>query len=279
MKKNILLLATGIFGLAITSHANLVAWYKFDEEAGSTTALNELPGSTGAIGSNVTTGLPGLSGNAYSFNGGVTQADIVDMGDASFFDALVELGQLTFSAWIQTTDTTGNRNTAIFAGSDTVSNSYTDMGVAAGQAGHLGEATARNRPSGSLGDQQTGIYSTNFPVNDGLWHNLVMTVDLSTATMFLYVDGILTNAQTMALSLFPDFNNFEVGRLGRQGTPADGFQGLIDNVQVYNTVLTDAEVLYLYENPGMAIPEPSTYALAALGLAIVGFRRFARKTA
>ncbi len=50
----------------------------------------------------------------------------------------------------------------IFAGGDTVTNSYTDLGVAAGQAAHLGEATARNRPSGSTGDQQTGVYSTGF---------------------------------------------------------------------------------------------------------------------
>lgn len=279
MKQNILLLAAvGIFALATTSPANLVAWYKFDEEAGASEALNSVPGTNGVIGGNVITGLPGVSGNAYSFNGGVTTADIVDMGDASFFDNIVEFGQLTLSAWIQTTDTTGNRNTAVFAGSDTVSNSYTDMGVAAGQAGHLGEATARNRPAGSGGEQQTGIYSTGFVVTDGLWHNLVMTVDLSTATMFLYVDGILTNFQTMTLASFPDFNNFEIGRLGRQGTPADGFTGLIDNVQVYNSVLTDSEVLYLYQNPGMAIPEPGTYALLALGLAIVGYRKFVRKS-
>jgi hypothetical protein len=279
MKRTLLSIASGIFALAASSHAELIAWYQFDEDAGATTALNSVPGSTGVIGSNVTTGVPGIAGNAYSFTGGATQADIVDMGDASFLDSLIEFGQLTFSAWIQTTDTTGNRNTVIFAGSDTVANSYTDLGVAAGQAGHLGEASARNRPSGSVGTQQTGIFSDGVVVNDGLWHNLVMTVDLSSATMLLYVDGILTNGQAMALSLFPDFNNFEVGRLGRQGTQVDGYQGLIDNVQVYNNVLTDSEILYIYQNPGMAIPEPSTYALMAFGLAIVGYRRFARKTA
>lgn len=282
MKQNILLLAAvGIFALATTSHANLVAWYKFDEDAGATEALNAVPGTNGTIGANVTTGLPGISGNAYNFVGGATQADIVDMGNASFFESISSLGQLTLSAWVQTLDTTGNRNTVIFAGSDTVANSYTDLGVAAGAAGHLGEASARNRPSGSTGDQQTGIYSNGFPVNDGLWHNLVMTVDLSTATLLLYVDGFLVNGQTMALSLFPVFNNFEVGRLGRQGTPVDGYQGLIDDIQVYDRALSDTEVAYLYQNPGQAItvPEPSTYALMALGLAIVGYRVFRRKLA
>jgi hypothetical protein len=276
MKQQILFIASGLFGLAMSSEASLVAYYKFDEAAGATVAANQVAGSTGAVGSAVTTGVAGISGNAYSFGGATaTQADIVDMGNASFFSAVTASGQLTLSAWVKTTDTTSNRNCAIFAGDDTSSNVYTDLGVAAGQAGFLGSASARNRPSGAATPaQQTGIYSSPAvaPVNDGAWHNLVMTVNLSSSSLSLYVDGVLANTQTMATAAFPSFNNFEIGRLGRSA-PTDPYQGLLDDVQVYDEALSQSQVQFLFANPGTAIPEPGALALAGLGLLSLTFRR------
>lgn len=274
MNHKILLIAVGICGLATSSHASLVAWYQFDEEAGATLALNQLPGSTGAIGTNVTTRVAGISGHAYSFTGGATVNDIVDMGNASFFSSINTTGQLTFSAWVNTTDILGDRNTVVFAGSDTITNNYADLGVNA----LIGEATARNRPAGASPAQQTGIFSSGFVVNDGAWHNIVMTIDLSTSELILYVDGIPTNVQFMAASLFPAFNNFEVGRLGRAGTPVDGFLGLIDDVQIYDTALSETQVQFLFDNPGVAIPEPSALVLAGLGLGFLYFTSRRRRT-
>jgi MYXO-CTERM domain-containing protein len=276
MKLPIPLIAAGVIVLASSSQAALIAYYKFDEGAGATIAANQVAGSSGAIGSAVTTGVAGISGNAYSFGGATaTQADIVDMGNASFFSAVTASGQLTLSAWVKTTDTTGNRNAAIFAGDDTSSNVYTDLGVAAGQAGFLGSASARNRPAGAATPaQQTGIYSSPVvaPVNDGVWHNLVMTVNLSTANLSLYVDGVLANTQTMASPSFPSFNNFEIGRLGRSA-PTDPYQGLIDDVQVYDQALSLSDVQFLFANPGTSVPEPGAFALAGLGLLSLVRRR------
>ena len=235
--------------------AELVAHYKFDEAAAAPTALNEVPGSsTGAVGANITTGIDGISGKAYSFVGATaTQADCVDMANASFFPALDATGKLTFSAWVKTADTTGNRNCVVFAGDNTQTNIYADLGVAAGQAGFLGAASARNRPAGSPAAQQTGIFSSPAvpPVNDDAWHHLVMTVDLSTAKLDLWVDGVLANTQTMGVSLFPVFNNFEIGRLGR-GAPVDPYSGLVDDVQVYDQALNSAQINYLKNNPGLS---------------------------
>ncbi|MCW1922781.1 PQQ-dependent sugar dehydrogenase [Luteolibacter arcticus] len=248
-----LLLAALLWGGQLD--AALVGHYKFDENAGATIALNQVAGSsTGAVGSTVTTGAAGIAGNAYRFNNSVAQAGIVDMGDASFFSAIHDSGELTISAWVKTTDTTGNRNTAVFAGDNTVANVYADLGVAAGQAGFPGAASARNRPVGAAAVQQTGIFSLPAvpAVNDGAWHHLVMTVDLSGAQLAVWVDGTLANTQTMAVADFPDFNNFEIGRLGR-ATPADPFDGFIDDVQVYNEVLSESHVQYLHSHPGLSL--------------------------
>ncbi len=251
-----LLLPLALLLAADDCRAELVAHYKFDEAAAAPTALNAVAGSpTGAVGANITTGQPGISGNAYSFVGTTaTQADCVDMANASFFTALNASGKLSFTAWVKTSDTTGNRNCVVFAGDDTVANVYADLGVAAGQAGALGAASARNRPVGAVNaGQTTGIYSTPTvaPVNNGAWHHLVMTVELSTSRLELWVDGVLANTQIMTTSFFPVFKNFEIGRLGRLA-PADAYAGLVDDVQVYDHVLTSTQITYLKNHPGTA---------------------------
>ncbi|MEK7953150.1 LamG domain-containing protein [Luteolibacter soli] len=255
MKRYLLPLATGICGLATPGHATLVAHYKFDEPAAATTAANAVPGSsTGAVGSLVTTGVAGIAGNAYSFGGATSnQADIVDMANASFFPALTTSGKLSFTAWVKTNDTTGNRNTVVFAGDNTATAVYADLGVAAGQVGFLGSVSARNRPVGSGGAQSTGIFSSPAvpAVNDNAWHHLVMTVDLSASKMELWVDGVLANTQTLTTLALPVFNNFEIGRLGRSA-PTDPYQGLVDDVQVYDHALTAAQIGYLKNHPGQA---------------------------
>lgn len=242
-------------------HAGLVAHYKLDEAAAATTALNAVAaGTTGAVGTAVTTGIAGVAGNAYSFGGTTAnQADIVDMGNATFFPAITASGKMSFSTWVKTTDTTGNRNCVIFAGDNTQANVYADLGVAAGQAGLQGSASARNRPVGANAAQQTGIFSSPAvpAVNDDAWHHLVMTVDVANAKLDLWVDGVLANTQTMGTAALPIFNNFEIGRLGR-GAPVDPYQGLVDDVQVYDHVLSSFEIAFIKKFPGEVYSEADT---------------------
>lgn len=266
IKQPFLLIAACVGSVVTSSQASLVAWYTFDEGAGATTAVNSVLGGTdGVIGSGITTGAAGVSGSAYYFTGlNGNQTNCVDMGNASFLSDFTSSGQLSYSAWVKTTDTTGNRNTVVFAGDDTGSQNYTDMGVAAAQTGHPGEASARNRPNLTTGVPE--IFSTGIQVNDGKWHNIVMTVDLSTSLLSLYVDGGLVNSLTMSVAgdNFPNFDNFEIGRLGRS-SPTDAYTGYIDDVQVYDSALSATDIQYIFNNPGVAaVPEPSTSALIGL---------------
>ncbi|RYD44652.1 MAG: PEP-CTERM sorting domain-containing protein [Verrucomicrobiaceae bacterium] len=284
MKKTFLLIASGICCLAASSHAALIAHYKFDELTGSS-AIDELGGTSGLIGSGVVIGQTGIGGgNAYLFPDAATQAGIVDMGNASFFSGANGLNsstQVTYSVWMNSTDSDANRNTVLYSGSDTVANSYQDIGMSGEVNATInsadGAASARNRPAGATIPQQTGVFSSPTTLHDGNWHHLALTVDLTTATMVLYVDGVASATQSFgtATVLFPVFNNFEIGRLGRTGGSGatDAFGGLIDDVQVYNTALAAQDVLYLFQNPGESVPEPSVIAFAGLGLLSLAFRR------
>lgn len=264
------LVSTVIFATALASQAALVAHYRFDEAANATVAANALGGDAGTVGINVTTGQTGISGNAYLFNSDASVDGIVSMGNASFLQSLGNTNQVTFSAWINTTDTVGNRNVAVFAGNTALQNSYTDMGMAAGIVNPVGQATARNRPTGN----GTEIFSGTTLVNDGEWHHLAMTVDPTASLISLYVDGVFASSTTLGVADLPDYNVFEIGRLGRGGSKVDPFQGLIDDVQVYDQVLAPEQIQFLFANPGQAIPEPSALALTGLGfLALIRRKR------
>ncbi len=274
MNRKILSIAAGVCGLAMSSQAALVAHYKFDEEAGATSAADELGGTAGAIGSAVVTGVPGISGSAYQFPNSTAQTSIVDMGNASFFPSITVSNAITLSAWVKTTDTNNGRNVVIYAGSDTVPNSYIDLGLS-GQAPNTGAANGRLRPAGD--SNITEVFSTPTLVNNDEWRHLAVTIDLAVGSISLYVDGVPVAAQSPlnGTPAFPGFNNFEIGRLGRTGGSGvtDPFGGLIDDVQVYDEALSATQIQFLFNNPGVAIPEPGSLVLAGLGLLSLARRR------
>jgi MYXO-CTERM domain-containing protein len=277
MTSRLLLIASGLLTLSITGKASLVAHYTFDEGASATTATNEVSGSsTGAVGNLVTTGVAGISGNAYSFTGGAAQDNIVDMGNASFLPSITAGGGYTLSAWIKSTESDGNRNVVVFAGDNTDSNSYIDLGTSNdGGLATPGQAYMRNRvDTNGAGASGTFGGDSNVVIDDQ-WHHIAMTADASTLTINLYVDGVFAATDSISPGSsgnFPILNNFEIGRLGRS-SPVDGYAGLVDDVQVYDEALSDSEVSYLFANPGQAVPEPGSLALAGLGFLTLVRRR------
>lgn len=100
------------------------------------------------------------------------------------------------------------------------------------QAGHLRMSVGN--PSGD----NPGARSSR-PVNDGVWHQVVLTRDATTGAQAVFVDGTKTSAVglTGAKGLA---NRFRM--LGQiQGNP-DFFKGRLSNVRVYGRVLTDEEI-------------------------------------
>jgi hypothetical protein len=87
----------------------------------------------------------------------------------------------------------------------------------------------------------------------------------------LYIDGALES--TVIASPFtpaPSIAPFLVGgiTLGSSTNPTGAFNGLIDDVRIYDNALSAADVEALF-NPVSAVPEPSTFALASVAIVLV----------
>ena len=84
-------------------------------------------------------------------------------------------------------------------------------------------------------------------LNDGLWHNLVVTYHSSVVTF--YYDGTLETAKTLAAPLNTVGTNIVIGN-AIVGHTSEQFVGALDDVRVYNRVLSVAEIGALYTESG-----------------------------
>ncbi|RYD41298.1 MAG: LamG domain-containing protein, partial [Verrucomicrobiaceae bacterium] len=258
--KTILLLSTLGAGMA---SGGLVSHHTFDETSGTTAADSGPAAADGTIGANVTLGVPGKFGTAFSFNNDATQDGIVDMGNATgLFSAITTSQALTVSVWLKWT-TPGARDSAIFLGDNTVANRYLDVGTVSASTGVYGRV--RNGVNTGFPDLTTPPVS---PLNDDQWHHVAYTVSATTGQTQIYVDGAFLGSTTTPAAVLPSvFNNFEVGRLGR-GAPTDAFAGSIDELRIYDSVLSASEIEVLAQGPSAdpSVVIASTFSFTNNGL-------------
>lgn len=172
-------------------------------------------------------------GTALSFNG--TSAYV----EGSAIAALVGGGQRTFSAWIN-------------SDAPTATQSIFTTGSNANGAAILFQYDGVNKRVG-LSTFGTDAHSGNNSLlpNTG-YHHVVATINATTIT--LYIDGVqrgtpLTLNHTLNTTSF-------IWRIGRRHNSTEYFTGDIDDVRVWNTALSAAEVAALYysnENPSTPV--------------------------
>lgn len=115
-------------------------------------------------------------------------------------------------------------------------------------------------------------YGSGTNLGGNTWHHVVLTYTAS--SLIFYVDGVQVSSVTVA----PQLNTSAANglRMGVNALPANDeyFGGLLDEVRIYNRVLTPADVaeLYAYNAPQApaAVPTLSEWATMLLGLMLVG---------
>jgi hypothetical protein len=195
----------------------LASWWKFDEGTG-TIAYDSGGVNNGTIYGG-TTWTTGHINGAFSFNG---SSNYVDCGSgASKYD------NITVSAWMKT-----STNGVL------VSNRYDN--------GSYGTWYTLSSSNLELGDNTNGGYkyvTFNTPTLNSAWHHIVYTKDGTNHA--IYVDGSLDQQFTSNADISKSVPLY-IGKKYNKTYDIFWFNGIIDDVRIYNRALSVTEVALLY---------------------------------
>jgi hypothetical protein len=223
--------------------SGLVAHWDFNEGTGTTLTDRTGKGHTGTIQGG--TWVDGIEGKALSFNGTSSQVLVP-------FKSSLNMRQFTISAWFKSNKVDGQ--------------ALISRLTSGGQSGtwnyRLALTQATNSPTLTVAaghplvdfwpSTEAGAIGTT-ALTDGTWRMLTGVLDGT--TLKLYVNGVL-NA-TKAMGNFPDSAATEPLRIGASSFGNGAFfQGVMDEVRIYNQPLSAAQVdsLYSLHAPGTGSP-------------------------
>jgi hypothetical protein len=216
---------------ATTTSNNPVGWWKFDEGTGQYVYDVSGNGNTGTLGTSTSaepadpTWTTGKLGKGLSFDG-------VNDYVGSFGSSISPVGSRTVSVWFKTLNTTrgglvGNRPFA-----DSHGFVFTVNKDVAGNLSYF-------HTGGSVLDVAAGITT-------GVWYHAVAAYDVPSATVKLYLNGLLIGTGTsFSAEAASEFNGIIGDESDRKNHP---FNGLIDDVRIYNRALTAGEVAQMYNS-------------------------------
>ena len=199
-----------------------LALYKFEDNADDAGGnYNGTWSGTEAYGT-------GYIDKAAVFNG---SSSSIDLGNNSSNNNPL----ISISCWLNTSTTASESTIFNNGGNDSTS---TGLSLVVTSSGVL-RFNTNNSISGSYGQS----FGTTV-VNDGNWHNIV--VSYNSGTLNLYLDGNTTPEMTSTSHIFTTTasRNFTVGRFAR--TTLYYLDGSIDQLRIFNRALDSGEALQLY---------------------------------
>src|SRR5947209_1203894 len=213
--------------------AGLVAAYSFDAGTGSTVADASGSGNTGTI-VNATWATVGKYGHALSFNGTNARVDIKDVASLHLTTAM------TLEAWVNPSAVSSAWRDLVYKGND----NYYLMATTDHSSLPGGGIIAGGTYAETFG---TTILATN------TWTHLATTYD--GAALRLFVNGAQVSSVAKTGNIVTSTNPLQ---LGGDSIWGQYFQGLIDEVRVYNVALTAAQVQADMNTPITQDTQPPT---------------------
>ncbi|MCJ7778739.1 MAG: LamG domain-containing protein, partial [Sedimentisphaerales bacterium] len=207
-----------VFGTA--ELAGLVGWWKFDESEGTNAADSSGNGNDGALqGNPVWRPNAGKFAGALEFDG---NGDYVEIGNESKFDIT---GQITISAWVNITS---------------VPTEWTALVTKGDSAWRISTESAQTAFHFGL-DNSTWLNGQT-RVDTGQWHHVVCVYD--GRKMSTYVDGRLDVSRPRDGAIGSNDSPVYIGENAEQ--TGRFWNGLIDDVRIYNYALKEADIIALY---------------------------------
>lgn len=278
-----LALAAGLLSVAFapTTRAALIGHWDLEQGSGTTAFDQSTTGNDGTFVNTPTWQTSGLapvpsgttadlefSGEVGDDDAGDNDEDYVSIPANSAYDFGTST-DFSVACWINTTaaatqNPIGQGDAANASGGEHWELIVTDAGYL---AAFIDDGSNTEHIGGPTFDSNDGPQ-----VNDGQWHHIAVTFDRD-GNAIRYIDGSAVN-EAVDISSVGDISNDEILAIGQRGNvagfPYDSpFDGRIDDVRLYDEVLTAEEV------SGLAIiPEPTSLVLLGLGVAtLLGRRR------
>ncbi|MHC4626564.1 MAG: LamG domain-containing protein [Planctomycetota bacterium] len=216
---------------------NLVGLWRFDEGTGTTVVDWSGHGNHGTLRDGPQWVLTGYNSGALEFD-----------GKDDYVSVLLDASETEHTAamWFRTTNANCGLLTVV----------QNDLG-GGGHDRHI--YLSAGRLMSRVWDDET-IAMTGVNLADGLWHHVVHTYGGSAGGQKLYADGVLQVSGTKAQS---DFDWQERINIGFSNDAAqDHFEGLLDEVHVYNKALSAEEIgsLMAGDTNLAANPTPARHA-------------------
>jgi hypothetical protein len=238
----------------VPAPSGLVSWWPGDGNA------NDIQdGNNGNLGS--VTFVPGEVGQAFHFDG-TSWVTTTNESNLSF----ERTNTFSIDAWIRTTTTSENmfvvakrelvapyKGYAVVIDNGQLPKCYSTDPTPSG-AGWLQFFVDGSDTADCPRDHAVIVYGAT-SVNDGQWHHVAATYDGSStaAGVALYVDGVVqTNlviADTLGTNSLVNTEGFDIG--AGSGNGPQPFNGDIDEIDVFNRVISQAEVQGIF-NAGTA---------------------------
>ena len=218
-----------VLSTAGNASAELVAYWKFDEGSGTTALDSSGNGYDGTIEGGAEW-VAGQLGGALEFNGSGARvvAPNIPFDNRSF----------TIAMWVNAVLYTGEQ--VVFSTGLTGSNN-TDMHLRIGGVG------SGNVPAGGV---RMGFYNNDLDTPGGIieentWYHITFWYDFENENRRIYINGV-QEAEAAAAPYLGTTGNTVIGAWGT----GQWFQGIIDDVQVYNHALTEGEILGAMQGGG-----------------------------
>jgi hypothetical protein len=205
-----------------------LAWYKFDGNA------NDSIGSTNAQISGTPSFEPGLFGQAIKFDG---FTDYVEVGSAgSVFSNINEA--ITICFWQNGTESS-HRTDTLFCTNFKYGLYDPPISINLGCWKEPGKYNWDCGVPLSLNKRLTGYHQYS-QYWQGQWNHWAFTKDARNGIMQVFLNGRLLDSRTGSDSLITGVLTFRIGS-GWYG----GYDGLIDDLQIFNYALTEPEIAYV----------------------------------
>ena len=165
-------------------------------------------------------------------------------------------GSFSVSCWIKTTQNIAWNTAPAYLGAGIVS---------ADNFGQANDVIPMALTGGSIGFNTGGntedvTLNSIANVNDGNYHHIVVTRNQVTGQKIIYIDGQFDSFASGTTNLLSDPQKLTIGALANAGNPDpndgsyyQGFDGELDDLQIYSGVLSSKEVAQLYARPGYTV--------------------------